>query len=80
LSDVTPECIIDQPLIAATTGAVDLLAKPSQNIVIQADSDSCFALGTETTDPRFALAKSYSAFILVPRIDPAPAVLRDAPK
>jgi hypothetical protein len=40
-TDVLPESIIDQALVVAASGPLNLTAKPLERIVVKADGDSC---------------------------------------
>jgi hypothetical protein len=61
-ANVLPQCLIDQSLIISASGAVYLLVKPFENVVIDSDRDSRLALRHGNYRPPFRLAEIVFAF------------------
>src|ERR1039458_6485901 len=63
-----PKSIIDQALIVASTGAVHLLSKPVEKIVIEPDRDSGLALGHLHNRSALCAAEVVFTFHCFPRM------------
>lgn len=55
---VLAQRLVDEALVVAATGPIHLVAKPSNEIGVQADRDAGLARAGGTAGPRFPLLKS----------------------
>src|SRR5207245_192650 len=71
---------IEQGLVVATASALDLVAEPCKDLVIDADGDTGFPSADGNHWAALGITEIVFTFHSVPHIDSSPASLRDALK